>query len=36
MFVGYGFHLFAESDLMDSIDKFAINACDSAYEKEIL
>ena len=30
------FHLLQQSGLMDSIDKFAINACDSAYEKETL
>ncbi|MEG5135739.1 MULTISPECIES: tetratricopeptide repeat protein [unclassified Microcoleus] len=30
------FHLLQRSGLMDSIDKFAINACDSAYEKESL
>ncbi len=30
------FHLLQQSGLMDSIDKFALNACDSAYEKETL
>jgi len=30
------FHLLQQSGLMDSIDKFVINACDSAYEKETL
>ena len=30
------FHLLQQSGLMDSIDKFAINACDAAYEKETL
>jgi len=30
------FHILQQSGLIDSIDKFAINACDSAYEKETL
>lgn len=30
------FHLLQQSGLIDSIDKFVVNACDSAYEKETL
>ncbi len=30
------FHLLQQSKLIDSIDKFVVNACDSAYEKETL